>query len=291
MKELALGMSLVHDLSLKVAKHWIAGEAMRDAIVVAQEVNMGGMCALVNYLGEDTTDAKVIAENVEEYARLVSELKSHGLCSSISLKATQFGLEKGVGEAVAAIRDVLDAASRIGMFVWFDMEQYLFKNRILDIFHKLHETYPSIGVCIQSYLRDTWDDLQKLVDTRSIVRIVKGAYRESPSVCYTSRKDIYWNFLRCVQFLGERTDLSFAVGTHDDYLIDQIRKMQFGLSPPEFQLLHGVRTHLQHRLVDSGYSVSVYIPYGTDWSRYAWRRVRERPETIWLLGKSLVSNR
>jgi proline dehydrogenase len=284
-------MTLVHDLALRFAKHWIAGEQRSDAIARAHEVNALGMCALVNYLGEDTIDPEVISRNVDEYHTLAAELKQRGFCSSISVKPTQLGIQAGVDTAIAPAREIIIEASKLGMFVWFDMEGYSVKNLTLDMFHRLHEDHQNIGVCIQAYLRDTWEDLKLLVDRRSIVRVVKGAYREPENVRFTDRQAVRWNFMRCVRLLGERTDLSFAVGTHDDYLIDEIRKMSFGLSPPEFQLLLGVKDELKKELAESGYSVSVYIPYGTDWFGYAKRRIRERPENALLLGRSLVTGR
>jgi proline dehydrogenase len=51
----------------------------------------------------------------------------------------------------------------------------------------------------------------------------------------------------------------------------------------EFQMLYGVRTDLQRRLVKDGYRVRIYIPYGNDWFPYFMRRLAERPANLGFL--------
>jgi proline dehydrogenase len=57
--------------------------------------------------------------------------------------------------------------------------------------------------------------------------------------------------------------------------VKQISKDDF-----EFQMLYGVRTDLQRRLVKDGYRVRIYIPYGKDWFPYFMRRLAERPANL-----------
>jgi proline dehydrogenase len=48
-------------------------------------------------------------------------------------------------------------------------------------------------------------------------------------------------------------------------------------------MLYGVRTDLQRRLVNDGYRVRIYIPYGKDWFPYFMRRLAERPANLGFL--------
>ena len=83
-------------------------------------------------------------------------------------------------------------------------------------------------------------------------------------------------------------------GTHDPELINAIsgladergwRKDAF-----EFEFLYGVKTRLQETLVDDGYCVRAYVPFGRDWWPYVARRIGERPENLRFVLGSLVGS-
>jgi proline dehydrogenase len=56
----------------------------------------------------------------------------------------------------------------------------------------------------------------------------------------------------------------------------------------EFQMLYGIRRDLQESLVNEGYQVRVYVPYGTAWYPYFVRRLAERPANLWFFLSNLV---
>ena len=78
-----------------------------------------------------------------------------------------------------------------------------------------------------------------------------------------------------------------GIATHDPKMIGEtIRwaaEKQISKNDFEFQMLYGIRTDLQRRLVKGGYRVRVYIPYGNDWFPYFMRRLAERPANIGFL--------
>jgi proline dehydrogenase len=58
----------------------------------------------------------------------------------------------------------------------------------------------------------------------------------------------------------------------------------------EFQMLYGVRRDYQRQLVGDGYSMRVYVPYGSQWYSYLMRRMAERPQNL-LFGLRAVLGR
>ena len=84
-----------------------------------------------------------------------------------------------------------------------------------------------------------------------------------------------------------------AVATHDRELIDEIRAYVRERSIPadrfEFQMLYGCRPQLQRELVAEGYRMRVYVPYGTHWAGYFYRRVMERRENAVFAVTSMFS--
>jgi proline dehydrogenase len=85
------------------------------------------------------------------------------------------------------------------------------------------------------------------------------------------------------------------LATHDPRLIaiSEDRARWFDREPDrfEFQMLFGVRPQEQLRLSHEGYSVRVYVPYGTEWYGYLMRRLAERPANIGFFARALVSKK
>ena len=84
-----------------------------------------------------------------------------------------------------------------------------------------------------------------------------------------------------------------AIATHDHRIIEQVKHFAAdkGLAKDqyEFQFLYGFRNELQLQLVNEGYRVRVYTPYGQDWFGYFMRRLAERPQNISFALKGLFS--
>jgi proline dehydrogenase len=76
-----------------------------------------------------------------------------------------------------------------------------------------------------------------------------------------------------------------AIATHDERRIAYARaytaKINLSKETFEFQMLYGIRRELQEDLVQEGYKVRIYVPYGTQWYPYFMRRLAERPANLW----------
>jgi proline dehydrogenase len=53
-------------------------------------------------------------------------------------------------------------------------------------------------------------------------------------------------------------------------------------------MLYGIRRDLQRKLVEDGYNVRVYVPFGDAWYPYYMRRLAERPANVLFMIKSLL---
>ena len=56
----------------------------------------------------------------------------------------------------------------------------------------------------------------------------------------------------------------------------------------EFQMLYGVQREWQKRLVEQGYRLRIYIPFGKEWFPYFMRRLAERPANVVFAIRSLL---
>jgi proline dehydrogenase len=58
----------------------------------------------------------------------------------------------------------------------------------------------------------------------------------------------------------------------------------------EFQMLYGVRPDLQRALIDEGFPLRIYLPFGSQWYPYLTRRLAERPANAMFFARALFSS-
>jgi proline dehydrogenase len=55
-------------------------------------------------------------------------------------------------------------------------------------------------------------------------------------------------------------------------------------------MLLGVCESLRDKLLDRGYRVRIYVPYGKDWYGYSIRRMKENPQIAGHVLRSIMGN-
>ncbi len=281
-------MGLKETFVLPVAKRWIAGADVDSAVADAKKANSKGMGAVVNFLGEEIKDAATADAHTEEYLRLQQRLADEGVRGFVSLKLTQLGLGADDAGAASRLERIAENSERVGQPLWIDMESSQFTEKTIALYLSSLQSHKDLGVVVQAYMKRSEADLKVLLDSGARVRLVKGAYRESPDVVYRSREEISANFARLMGVLFERGK-GFAIATHDSKLVEGAKT----LAGPrrgdfEFEMLKGIRDELKGELVKSGFAMSEYLPYGDRWFAYSKRRIMEHPSNVLLLLRSLV---
>jgi len=221
---------------------------------------------------------------------LVEAIRKDRVDANVSFKLTHLGLDISPLMAEENAETIIKKAVELKNFVWFDMEGSKHTENTLSIFSKLHAKYPETGIAIQSYLYRSAADVTKLIKENAAVRLVKGAYKESPDIAFPEKKDVDGNFSALMKRLllsGAYT----AIATHDEKLVNEAKNIASENKIPrdhfEFQMLLGIKRTLQSRLVEEGYKVRVYVPYGTRWLPYTMRRMTERKENVWFVLKNI----
>ncbi len=280
--------TLIEKVLFKVARQWIAGDTMEDALKSARQANKNGMSAILNKLGEHVTSKPKVSQTVADYLTLVSNLRRSKVTGGLSIKPTQVGLAISPKECSENLDTIIAQVLQDLSFVWIDMESSEYTDDTFQIYLDLFEKYERLGVVIQANLKRTQKDLAMLLKNGVKIRLVKGAYHENPKNAYRTRQDVDGNYKKLMTILFEQAN-EFAIATHDSKLIDaaidlsKIHERKF-----EFQMLKGIRDELKPVLIKDGFSVAEYIPYGTNWLPYSIRRLRERKRNILLLGSSFI---
>lgn len=276
-------------LVTRFARQWVAGETMADAIRVAKEANAHGVDALVNHLGEHYREKGLVEATTREYLTLLATMQAEGIRGEVSLKPTQFGALIDRGYALSEMLPVLEATKANGRVLWLDMESANTTEDTIWICEQLLTHYDRVGICLQANLKRTADDLDRVIRDGARVRLVKGAYKETPDVAYPTRSEIDRAYVAHLETLFAKAH-HFAVASHDGRMIDRALALAKAHPTPfEFAMLQGVRDPLKIELVRSGHRVAEYIPYGPNWLPYFTRRLRERPRNVITMVRSFVS--
>ena len=275
-----------------LVSRFVAGETLDLALVQVRRLAESDLTATLDQLGENVQTAAEATTAVDSYTTILSELAAAGLEPNISVKLTMLGLDFGDEVAHANMLPVLRRAAEVKGFVRIDMEGSAYTEQTIAITERLHAEYPGVvGTVIQSYLRRSEADVERLTRKNIRIRLVKGAYAEPASVAFQGREAVDNAYrMLLVRMLGRAPYP--AIGTHDPALIEltKERATTLGLSPDsyEFQLLYGVRRDEQVNLRQAGHNVRIYVPYGTEWYPYFTRRIAERPANALFVLRSLV---
>ncbi len=275
-------------LFYRIAKRWIAGYTLQDAMEAARNANQRKIHAILNRLGEHTPDRKLIQQYVDEYLKLLGTIQSENLQATISVKPSQVGLAAEITLYRDNLLKIIARAEEEGRFVWIDMENSPYTESTVEVYRELLGAHKDLGLCLQANMKRTENDLKDLVPRGGKIRLVKGAYPENGEVAFKRRSEVNANYLRLMHMLFEHGGF-FAIGTHDEKMITEARNLSGDYKADfEFQLLKGIRDDLKSNLLADGFRVSEYIPYGPEWYNYSKRRMRERKRNILLLLRSIT---
>ena len=266
------------------ARRFIAGETVEEAIRDARVLQERGLLLTLDYLGESVKTTDEAAAATREYVRLIEVIVASGIERNLSIKLTQLGVDVDRATCVDNLRRILEPAGRHGFFVRIDMENSPYTDVTMEVFETLwQQEYRNVGLALQSALRRTEQDVRRLIELGARVRLVKGAYKEPPSVAFQQKAEVDDAFRRLMRLLLEQGTYP-AIATHDEAIIADTRayaaERKLGRDRFEFQMLYGIRRDLQASLVADGYRMRIYLPFGRQWFPYFMRRLGERPANV-----------
>ncbi len=276
--------------SKQLVRRFIAGEQIAEAIAAVQELNRFGITATLDHLGESITSEAATQQEVREYQQALQQIAAAKVNSNVSVKLTQLGLDIDEQLCLRNTRSLVQAAAQHGNFVRIDMEDSSKTDVTLRIFRTLRGEFENVGVVIQAYLYRSAQDIADLLALGSRIRLCKGAYKEDAEVAFPLKSDVDANFVQLLQQLLV-SGVYHGIATHDDAMIAAakafVAREHLARDSFEFQMLFGIRRDLQVKLVEEGYRVRVYVPYGEAWYPYFMRRLAERPANIWFVVKNI----
>ncbi|MBN2668703.1 MAG: proline dehydrogenase family protein [Bacteroidales bacterium] len=269
------------------SKKYIAGETIEQAMAVAKDLNSKGMVTTIDILGEFIEDLNEAEVNKNDYLRVIDEAEKNQIKGNYSVKPTMFGLLLDEEVCYQHIRDIVKKASEYNNFVRIDMEDSPCTDMEIKLYRKLKSEFPkSVGLVIQAYMRRTYKDIEDMLDMHSPeasnnYRLCKGIYVEPKEIAFKKYEEVNQHYLEDLELLF-KNNVYVGIATHDKPLIDGaydlIKKYNVPKDRFEFQMLLGVTPELRQKIVDDGYKMRVYVPFGENWFGYSTRRLKENPK-------------
>ena len=295
MQDLIVGLPI----SRRMARRFVAGETLPDAIDAIRVTNAAGMLATLDFLGEHVDSEAEARVNADEYIRALHAIHQAGVDANVSIKLTGMGLAVDDEFCYQNVRRIVQVAAELGNFVRIDMEDSPVTDRTIAIYERLRTEFFNTGLVVQAYLYRTESDVRRLMEAgRGHFRLCKGAYDEPPTVAWQEKAEVDASLVSLMMLMLDSRDaypgIYPALASHDHMIINWVKAYTHTHNIPpdrfEFQMLYGIRRDLQQKLADQGYRMRVYIPYGTSWYPYYMRRLAERPANVIFFARAMVGN-
>lgn len=280
----------------RTASRFMPGEETEDALTPAHALEDEGLGTLISYLGENIADRAEASQITSHYLDALDLIEERGLRTELSIKLTHLGLDLDKEFCYANLQKLIERAAPQSL-VWIDMESSGYVDATLELYRRARLAHPNVGVCLQAYLYRTAEDLASLIEMGAAIRLVKGAYKEPPSLAFPRKKDVDENFFdlscRLLSREAQQSGVRAAIATHDRELIR--RAIEFAASQGlakesfEFQMLFGIQRAEQLRLAREGYRSLVLINYGDYWFPWFMRRMAERPANLFFMLRNLFA--
>lgn len=290
----------------RAARRFVAGESLEEALAAVSELNANGMLATLDLLGEHTDDVAAADGSTRQILDVLTHISESGARTSLSIKLTQIGLKLDEKLCEQNLRLIISSAQGLGLFVRIDMEDSNCVDVTLRLYRQMRaEGFENLGVVIQSYLYRSEADVHVLLQQGARIRLVKGAYMELADRAFPKKADADEAFDRLADLLlhaslgaaaapqgAKAWPPIAAIASHDARRVEFAKRHagEIGLlnNAIEFQMLYGIRRDLQRQLVEAGYPVRIYVPFGKEWYPYFMRRLAERPANLWFFLSNLI---
>jgi proline dehydrogenase len=265
----------------KVSHRFVAGETLDEGAAVARELNDAGFQVSMDHLGEHVDNFDACFDARDAYLACLDRIGEDDLDVNISVKLTHLGLGFDSELAIESLGRLAERAREVGTSVTVDMEESEYTEATITAYEAVQATAGNLGIAVQSYLYRTGADLDRIIPLGGHIRLCKGAYAEPEEVAYQSGAKVDVAFDDLDRRLMAEPGVVPAIATHDTARIELTKQLDKQRDQPwEFQMLYGVRRDLQTELLDDGYSVRIYLPYGKAWYPYLTRRMAERPANL-----------
>lgn len=273
-----------------LSTRFVAGETLEQAIAAAVDLNAKGATVSLDHLGEHVSDRGQAEAARDDYLACLDAIGESNVDGNISVKLSQLGMGFDDDLAAESLDALAQRAAAVGTTVTVDMEESAVTDLTIDLYSAAQQAHGNLGLAVQAYLHRTPQDLDAIMPLGGHIRLCKGAYAEPSEVAVQSRDEVDVAFDRLTHLLMSDDGVKPAIASHDADRLDVAAGLAGQRQAPyEYQMLYGVRTTLQDKMLAQGDPLRIYVPYGVAWYPYLTRRMAERPANVAFFLRAAVS--
>lgn len=274
-----------------VGRKFIGGLSVEEVLARGAAFRRRGYLVTYNLLGEHVEDPSVVDCAMDTTWTLISSMDESNR-GNISIKPTLYGLQISRDLFRRNAENLVQSASRVGVEVEFDAEQYEWIPATFEVFSGL-ASQPSLKKFVRQAVQAHLKDIRPLMDTYGLwdkqIRIVKGAgvYQEADGIVFKDPARIIEQYLMILQRNMLTGQVPYVATVRDRNLAMHVMKMFPDSNTVAFEMLYGLFGRgLGNDLFHAGYPVRIYIPFVADWCKDAWkiyglRRAEMMRQLIW----------
>ncbi|KQW87967.1 proline dehydrogenase [Massilia sp. Root418] len=270
----------------RVAARYVAGHTVADVVRHLHAVAARGHAGSAEYVGESCRDEAKANADTEVFLELAAALAHERLACSVSLDLSHVGMLVDPELGYRNARRIASAAAGAGREVMISMEGADRAGLIYATYLRLHAEagLDNVGITMPARLHRSAQDLPRLMEVPGRIRLVKGAFRESPAIAWDRNSpELAAAYRRLAQtLLAGRHKCSLA--THDaslqNDLADFILQQQLPPQQSEFETLFGLGTEGLDALRRRGFQTREYAIFGDEYFLYVLNRIAEEPARL-----------
>jgi proline dehydrogenase len=258
-------------LAYRLASRYVAGATAQDALATARRLAAQGIHSSIDFFGENVTDSGEADRVADAYVALAARLDADGPAGTyLSIDLSHVAIDEP-GDGPRRRLERIAAALPPGALIQVGAEQAARIDRILETVLAVARDGGPVAATVQANLRRSPADADRLAEAGVPIRLVKGAYVETPAIARPWGDATDLAFIELAYAL-HRNGATLSLGTHDPVIREALVPAMAGVA---VEMLLGVRSDDLAPLAARGVPVRVYVPYGDRWFRYAMRRVAE----------------
>jgi proline dehydrogenase len=255
----------------RLASRYVAGHTVEDAFATARRLAAQGIHSSIDFFGENVTDAGEADRVADAYVALATRLAADAPAGTyLSIDLSHIAIDEP-GDGARRRLERIAAALPTGASIQVGAEQLARTDRILDTVLAVALAGGSVEATVQANLRRSPADAHRLAEVGIPIRLVKGAYVETPALAHPWGDATDLAFIELAYAL-HRGGATVSLATHDPVIREALLPALPGVT---IEMLLGVRTDDLPSLAAKDIPVRLYVPFGERWFRYWMRRVAE----------------
>ncbi|MFJ6416408.1 proline dehydrogenase family protein [Paeniglutamicibacter sp. NPDC091659] len=281
LKARVMSSPVLAEMATRVSRRYTAGDTVEEAILTARKAMDRGHRVSIEYAGESVRTRELAVSEAGVFLDVATAMGESELPGTISFDLTHLGALVDPELALEHVRALARATEAQGTTLMISAEGSDRTDLVLDLYDRLSDEIPRIGITLQARLHRTPADLERVLKRPGTIRLVKGAFLEPESVAYPRNSRELAVAYRSLAARLVESGHRAAFATHDEELVDALIAEHGDAlkgGQIEFEMLLGLGTQLMDRLGAQGYATREYIVFGGEWWLYVLNRMAEHPE-------------